>query len=177
MRLQELNHDLLATIAGCLAFPELVRLGQTCSKLKQSTASWMESKRHAYLLPQRVADALVSAMDAHLRRVFDYASERVNHVTTWGEDLARVEYSLKDGTVNCNFPALVGRRSVKLKELEATVATESSGLITRYWDWTLRPEDLPEFRYTHGHDPPVKPIAYNDGLFAFMMAEGLFVGW
>ena len=183
MRLDELSPDLLATIAARLSFAELVCLRGMCIKMKQTvTADMLESKRHDYLLPQRVAGALVDAMDARFQHLLSPSKVlrlvRVDNVVTWHHapclgDVARVEYSLRDGTVNCLFPAMIRPRYAVDKELWATVASESSGLITRYYDGSVRPEDLPEFRMEHGHDPPAEPIAYSEGLVAFIVAEGL----
>ena len=182
MRLEELSPDLLATIAARLSFAELVLLGGTCSKIRQSTVAVLESKRRDYLLPRRVADALVDAMDAHLRLVFNRDDVlrlvRVDNVASWhnvrgGGDIASVGYLLRNGTVNCLFPTRMSRQCMVEKEFCASVASESSGLITYYLDGSVRPEDLQEFRMMHGHDPPAQPIAYNDGLFAFVVAEGL----
>ena len=178
--LVELHPDLLVAIAARLSYPELVRFAGSCTRIRGIIDDHMmkEEKRRGFTLAQTVANALADQISAHFD-VYDLFRFQENNKIVWrqnGEGPIWIEmtYLLHARVVYCEFPATVKKSGrVYEQRMWATVDSNASGHITRLHN-SANYDALEEMEAEMEFGRPMEPIPYTDGLFAFMVAQGLF---
>ena len=193
--MQALNPDLLTAIASHLPYPSFLRLMGTCRRIQQSIAPLSETKHDMFLLPQSVARRLAEQIallydtlyipwgsDGMSLRLYPQIEKdqriclmKKQERYSTGDPWIEISYSLRTGHVTCEFPARRGRMQVDDQRLWAAPSSQDHGQIVRLHD-AANYDPLNEYEHEEEYGCPMHPIAYSDGILAFMRTRGLLVG-